>query len=493
MLLKHISATVCLALIITLTGCKKEAEVTPGPVPQTLTARAGADQNVVPVQSVTLDGSASTGNGTLDYQWAVVRKPSNSTLVLGQTQTVKPVFTPDIVGYYEFELTVTQSGTSVSGEKSQDRIQVKAEYPTPITLDKDITTRTRLFDRIIDPTKPDYIVAADIRAKADLTIDQDVVVAFQRDKRLSIETDGTISAIGVPDQRIRFTGVEAQKSYWPGIVLYSASTVNTLAFVDIDYAGSRNAFSGVKAGLALYGTTKTQVTLNNCRFSNNDGYGLYVEEGATLRSFARNSFKGQTEAPVLIDAYNATRLDATSTFTGSNGRDVIEISSSSITGNQEVQWPATSDKTPYRLLGNVAVSTGWTLQPGVTVEVGRDAMININAGGYLSAKGTATDKVTITGAGHTAAYWRGIIIYSVSNLNVIDQADISGGGSAAIASGQRSTLTVYGRGAKVTVKNSRISNSGGYGIMYTSDAELNSDASSANTFTSNAQANTYKL
>ncbi|WP_158500599.1 hypothetical protein [Spirosoma radiotolerans] len=50
-----------------------------------------------------------------------------------------------------------------------------------------------------------------------------------------------------------------------------------------------------------------------------------------------------------------------------------------------------------------------------------------------------------------------------------------------------------GRCAALTVKNSRISNSGGYGIMYTSDATLNADANSVNTFTSNAQASLYKL
>lgn len=485
--------TTILFILLTygLTSCKKEADVTPAP--QTLVANAGADQNVLPTDVVKLDGSASKGNGQLSYQWTVVRKPGNSTLTLGNTQTVQPTFTPDIVGYYEFELTLQEPTSTTSNAKSQDRVLIKAEYPTPITLDKDITAKTRLFDRIIDPTKPDYIVASNIRTKAELTIDRDVVIAFQRDKQLSIETDGTINAVGVSDQPIRFTGVEAQKSYWAGVVLYSSSTANTLSFVNVEYAGSRIAFTSTKAGLALYGATKAQVALSDCRFNNNDGYGLYVEDGATLRTFARNNFKNQTEAPILIDAYNATRLDAASTFTGSNGRDVIEISSSSITGAQEVKWPAFSDKTPYRLLGNLTVEAGLTLQPGVIVEAARDGMISVNKTGYLSAKGTADQKVTITGAGHTSAYWRGIIVYSISNLNVLDQVEVSGGGSAVIVSGQRSALTVYGRGATLSVKNSRISNSGGYGIMYTSDATLNADANSVNTFASNAQASLYKL
>lgn len=470
-----------------LTGCQKE-DLTPPPPAQSLTARAGADQDVLPASAVTLDGSTSTGEGTLTYHWTIVRKPSNSTLTLGSATSAKPSFTPDIVGYYEFELTVR-----TATDKSTDRVQVKAEYPNPVTLDKDITANTRLFDRLIDPAKPDYIVAKDIAVKAELLVDRDVTMAFERDKRLTIEEKGVLNASGTAEQRIRLTGTSAQKSFWAGVSLYSPSTANSLAFVDVEYAGSRIAFTNTKAGLALFGNTKAQLALTDCRFLNNDGYGLYVQNGSVLRQFARNTFKGQNEAPVLIDAYNATLLDAATTFTGQNGRDVVEISSSSITGTQDVRWPAFADKTPYRLLGNVDVTAGWTLQPGVTVEVARDAMITINKGGYLSAKGTTEQRVTLTGSARANAHWKGLIVYSVSNLTVLDQADISGAGSTALVSGQRGALAVYGKGAKLTVKNSRISGSGGYGILYTADAELNSDAGSTNTFSGNAQGNTYKL
>ncbi|MEZ0608003.1 right-handed parallel beta-helix repeat-containing protein [Fibrella sp. WM1] len=487
MKLNFITAAFAVALISSLSACKKTETITPTPS-QTLVAKAGTDQAVLPTGTVKLDGSTSTGTGPLTYQWTVVRKPGNSNMTLDGASSATLSFNPDIVGYYELELTV-RSGT----EQSQDRVLVTVEYPTPLTLDKDITSKTRLMDRIIDPAKPDYIVTKDLATTAELTIDRGVVMAFERDKRLTIEKEGTLNATGVADGRIRFTGTQAQKSYWAGLIIYSPSTANALAFVDIEYAGSRVAFTGTKAGLALFGNNHAQISLTDSRFTSNDGYGLYVQDGALLRTFARNGFSKQTEAPVLIDAYNATRLDAASAFTGSNGRDVVEISSSAITGAQDVKWSAFGDKTPYRLLGNLTIEAGLTLQPGVIVEAARDGIISVNKGGYLSAKGTAEQKVTITGAGHTAAYWRGVIVYSVSNLTVLDGVEISGGGSAAIVSGQRALLTVYGKGAKTTVKNSRLSNSGGYAIMYTSDAELNTDAGSANTFSGNAQASLYKL
>jgi hypothetical protein len=485
---KSIIIPIALVMFSALVSCK-ETEETPKPDPVvSIKADAGADQDVIPTQIATLDGSASTGNADKSYSWTIVSKPGNSTLTLAQPTAVKPTFTPDIVGYYEFELTVT-SGT----EKSQDRVKIKAEYKEPITLDKPITAKTRLFDRFIDPAKHDYLVIKDIPVSAELTIDQGITMAFDRDKSLSIEEKGTISALGVSEQRIRFTGIQAQKSFWAGIKLYSPSTANAFTFVDIEFGASKIAFTNTKAGLALFGNNKAQISLSDCNFISNDGYGLYVQIGSTLRTFKRNAFRKQTEAGILIDAYNATILDADSKFTGGNGRDVVEISSSDIKDGQNVSWPAFADKTPYRLLGNMAIETGWTLKPGVTVEIARDAMISINRNGYLSAKGTADNKVVITGSTRNTSHWRGIIVYSVSNQNVIENAEISGAGSAIIVSGKKAAVTAYGKGARLSIKNTRISNSGGYGIMYSSDAEINSDAATTNTFVSNASSNLYKL
>lgn len=59
---------------------------------------------------------------------------------------------------------------------------------------------------------------------------------------------------------------------------------------------------------------------------------MYVQEGAELRQFARNRFSQHTEAALLMDAYNATRLDDASVFSDNNTRNVAEIFSSAIRG-----------------------------------------------------------------------------------------------------------------------------------------------------------------
>jgi hypothetical protein len=477
-----------LAFFSALISCK-ETEETPKPTPVVnLKANAGVDQDVLPIQAATLDGSASTGNETKTFSWTIVSKPSNSKLTLAQPTAVKPTFTPDIVGYYEFELTVTQGS-----EKSQDKVRFKVEYKEPITIDKPINEKTHLADRFIDPMKPDYLVTKDISVNAELIVAPGVTMAFDRDKALSIEEKGMIDAVGLSENRIRFTGMQLQKGYWAGIKLYSPSAANKMAFVNVEYGASKIAFTNTKAGLAMFGNKKAQISLTDCLFATNDGYGLYVQTGAVLKDFKRNSFERQSQAGILINAINATYLDADSKFTGANERDLVEVSASIIKEGTNVSWPAFKDETKYRLLGNMEIETGWTLKPGVTVEVERDVMISVNRNGYLSAQGTTDKKVVITGVRRNEVYWKGIIIYSVSNQNVIQNAEISGGGSAIIVSGRRANVVAYGKGAKLTIKNTRLTYSGGYGILYTSDADVNSDASTVNTFASNNAANVAKF
>lgn len=227
------------------------------------------------------------------------------------------------MGIYEVELTVT-----AGADKSQDRVQLKAEQTGPITISSDVKTTTRWKDRLIDPAKPDYIITRDLA----LTVDPGVTAAFERNVMLNLQNGATLTAKGFPENRIQFTGVKAERGYWAGIANYSPSTANALAFVDLAFAGSREAFNYTKAGLSMFGHNKAQMTLTDCRFSQTEGYSMYVQEGAELRQFARNRFNQHTEAALLMDAFDATRLNDASVFSDNNTRNIVEIFSSAIRG-----------------------------------------------------------------------------------------------------------------------------------------------------------------
>ncbi|WP_246859214.1 PKD domain-containing protein [Spirosoma sp. KCTC 42546] len=475
---------VLLALMaLLMTSCKKETEVNPT---GTLTANAGADQQVQVGQVVTLDGGASQDSQGKPFtiQWALVRKPAKSTITLVNATAVKPTFTPDEVGEYELQLTVSNENG-----KSTDNVVIAASVAQPVTINQNITVKTVLTDRIANPDLPDYIVAKSVSVQSELTINPGVVIAFERDTRMDInDNGGLIIAKGTASQKIRFVGVEKTKGFWTGLMLYSGSNANVFEYVELLHAGSRPLYSLIKAGMYVSGT-KAQIAVKNSLFAETTGYGLYIQDGGIIREFAQNTFANNTESGLMLSADNVPQLDAASIFTSGNGRNVVEVMASSVKGADEVEWTPFTDKTPYRINGELTVTTGWWLNPGLTLEMARDAVIRVNTGGYMSARGTATAKITITGAERTAAFWRGIICYSTSAQNILENAIISNAGSVAIVSGKKTNIAIYGTGATMAIKNTRISGSGGYGLFVSYGSSVNADVMTANTFESNAQTN----
>ena len=471
-----------IASLFLMTGCKKEID----PAGLT-TANAGPDQQVQVGQLVTLDGGGFTSGSSdpLTFQWAIIRRPAKSAVMLTAPNTAKVTFTPDEVGEYELELTVT----SGSG-KSTDKVTVAASVAEPLAINASITVKTTLVDRVLNPDLPDYIVTKSIDVNHELTIEPGVVVAFERDVRLDVnDNGGLIIARGTADKKIKFVGVQKTKGYWVGIAYYSGSNANAFEHVEVMHAGSRPIYSTTKSALFMSGGSRAQIALKNCVFAQNDGYGIYIYEGGILREFAQNAFTNNTEASILLDAANVAKLDPVSTFKGGNGQDVVEVTPSIITSSSEVVWAGFADKTPYRINGEFTINAGFKLNPGVTMEMNRDAVIRVNTGGYLIARGTATEKVVFTGANRTAGYWRGLICYSQDGKNALENAEISNAGSVAIVSGKKANVAIYGTKATMSIQHTRISSSGGYGVFVSYGASANTDLMTANTFEANAQTN----
>lgn len=467
------------------TACKeKSQEITPSGA---VTAKAGTDQTVQVGQLVTLDGSGSTDSESkpLTYQWAVLRKPAKSSVTLSEAASFKPTFKPDEVGEYELELTVT----SPNG-KATDKVLVTANVAEPLAISANITVKTTLVDRIAHPDLPDYIVTKNIDVSHELTINPGVVIAFERDVRMNVnDKGGLLIARGEAANKIKFVGVQRTKAYWVGIAHYSGSNANILEHVEVSHAGSRPIYSTTKSALYFSGGSKAQMAIKNTAFTDNDGYGIYVYEGGILREFTENAFRNNTEAGILLDGANVEKLDYLSTFKGNNGRNVVEVTPSNLKNGDEITWSGFADKAPYRINGELHVNTGWKLKPGVTMEMNRDAVIRINTGGYLSAIGTTKDKVIFNSTDGSPAYWRGIICYSADPKTVLENTEVRNAGGNIIVSGKKANIAIWGTKATMNIKNTKISGSGGYGVMVGHGSSANTDLTTANIFESNVQDN----
>ncbi|WP_207433526.1 PKD domain-containing protein [Sabulibacter ruber] len=451
------------------------------PMPNTLVANAGPDQQVEFIRTVTLDGSASedSENQPLTYSWSFTKKPANSNAALTGANTVEATFMPDQPGEYEAELTVSNGKVSV-----KDKVLVTVTSSAMVLQDIDV--KTVLENRIADPNLPDYLVNDDIGVNAELTVKPGVVIAFAEDVSMSVNGNGgVLIAKGEATNKIKFTGKTAQKGYWTGIMFYSNSSLNEFSHAEVVYGGSEDLMSDARANIVV--TEDARLTIKNTTISQSGGHGLYLAEGSILVGFANNTLSHNAEAPLKLAANNVPVLDAASVFTSSNARNVIEVMRSSVEGNNEVVWPAFNDNTPYRFLGFIGVHAGWRLTPGITIEVAEDQQFDIGDG-YLHAVGTPEKKITFTGVSKTTGSWNGIMIYTRSASNRMEHVQISYAGGADIISGVK-TSVVVSHGGSLTMKNSVISHSGGYGVYLNGrDVTFNADMETANTFTSNALA-----
>ena len=342
-------------------------------------------------------------------------------------------------------------------------------------------------DRFEDPNLPDYLVNETIGVNAPLTIKPGVVIAFAEDVSMIVNEQGAMFAKGdtAKTKKIRFIGKLPQRGYWGGLEFYSKNSGNELFQAEVSHAGSIQKTDNLKTGITVHDLGR--LTLRNTLISQSGGYGLYLRDGSVLVNFANNIFSNNAEAPVRIMANHVPKLDAATVFTSGNGHNVVELMSSTVTGTSEVVWPAFNDNTPYRFDGFISVQTGWKLLPGVTIEVAPNEDFEIG-NGYISAIGTPARKIVITGTQKTTASWKGIRLYTNNTKNVMEHVEINFAGSDPMIASVKAAIAVSGP-ARLSIRNSAITNCGGYGIhAYGSDAELNTDVGTANTFTNNTQA-----
>ncbi|RYD83246.1 MAG: hypothetical protein EOP53_01405 [Sphingobacteriales bacterium] len=348
-----------------------------------------------------------------------------------------------------------------------------------------IKMKTILEDRISDPNIPDYLVNQSISVSAELTLKSGVVIGFAQDARLDINSNGILIAKGEANKKIRFIGQVAQKGYWSGIAMYSNSSANEFTYTEILHAGSKPMFDNIRSAVSMFEGSRLNV--KNTTVSLSGGYGMYFRNSALLLNFANNKFTENKEAPMLMTAANVPQLDAATTFTGNNGRNVIEVMQSYIDGAEEIVWPAFTDGTGYRLNGTITTRTGWKLQPGTTIEVVENEFINIEKG-YLNAVGTTEKKINFQGVVKAPGSWKGIVIYSRSAYNQMENVKISHAGGIRLISTTKASIALFGPNmSNLSLKNSEISQSGGYGIhLYGKNAEVNADVTTSNSFTNNA-------
>lgn len=248
--------------------------------------------------------------------------------------------------------------------------------------------------------------------------------------------------------------------------------------VHFAHAGHSNLASGFqKTALGL--GSSARLTLRNAHFSDIDGYGVYIRYDGIRVNFENSQFgNGITQAAVHMRAQQIAGIDTQTDFGGNH----VEVQGANLDESADVTWPKLNNGA-YLFNGTTTVFGKVTIQPGAILEFDNDARLRVRNDGVFIANGTSSEIIVFTRKSGSASHWTGLAIETGSLENSMDYVEISYGGNSNLFSGVGQTNLALGNNARLTLTNSTISNSLGYGIDVRSSADL---TESGNTFSNNA-------
>lgn len=450
--------------ILLLTACEKE-ELVPN-MDNKLLANAGADREWPFGSPTQLDGSGSRDGNNLPftYQWTIKSKPENSSPnLLGHTEE-KAMFTPDQVGVYEIELKI-QNHTGES--KAVVKITaVPASAPVAVILNQDITQNRVLEDIFDDPTQPDYIVTADIRVRAQLTVMPGVVVAFEDKKGMVISQSGSLVAKGAENKKIVFTGKQETKGYWSGIVFTNNNPLNELLHAEVNYAGAHPIYPMAEAtavGVAELSYLKMTYTAVQHSASN----GLLTRHTAVI-NIGRNVFRYNETINITLPVKEAHKLDSETVIEAKNESvNYVELIGNELEERAVIVWKKLQNNVKYRIKESLTIHGALTIEKGVKIGVAPDRFIRIFTEGSLAAIGSSDEPIIFDVLPTDDQKWRGLVVSSSKNVNRLEWVELKNAGNGQSASGMDKSAAIgisNVHGNRISLKQVKIKNSDGHGI-----------------------------
>ena len=467
-------------LVLGLASCHEDV---PPLVTEVIKAIAGEDQEVSTGTEVFLNGAAEGASGAVAYEWSIKSKPEGSLANLIDADKAAAKFTPDLSGVYLLELKVSK------GDKSHlDAVSVSAITPEdmPIFISEDIQEDRILEDIFEDPYKADYIISNDVTIKAKLTIKPGVTVKFQHNKGLIVGANGVLSAKGTSSDRIIFTGIESEKGYWKGIFVDSNSDQNELSHVLVSFGGSSSYSEApeIKANIILNGSdiSASTIKVSNSSIMESDGYGLYLKGMSNLNGFAGNNFSNNKLASAYVPANKLHLLDFHTNFSDNNGFDGVETGGE-LNINTPVKWTAFNDGSRYLVSQDLKINSGLMVMEGATFEMKPNTMIEITESGYMDATGSDVNDISFLPYSQSGnGYWRGIVFKSASLSNKLIRTEVSFAGTDLLPGLDKLANVAVANTGRLLVRNSKINEGRGYGIVASNQDQLNTDVITANTF-----------
>lgn len=332
----------------------------------------------------------------------------------------------------------------------------------------------------------DYIINSNLQVNANLLIKPGVTLMFKDNAGITVNEQGSLTAIGANGNLILFTSEAGKRGSWNGINILSNSARNVISYCKIEH-GDKNIAIGEKGNTA-------EAEISNSEITASATDGIVVAEGSKLHGFTGNKIHTNSAFPVSLNIADADILTSGNQYVN-NGKEFIKVSSSA---------PVTSAinlsklNESFLISGTIYVQNKFTIAAGSRVYMDNNAKVVIdgeNGNGSFNAVGTAANPINIAAIYNGNGIWNNIeFISSNSNDNKIEYCTISGGGApdGSHADGMITVMNGADGSTNIVIRNSTIINSAAIGIyIQNQGSEYNSDIISGNVFSNNVKGNVH--
>ncbi len=287
-----------------------------------------------------------------------------------------------------------------------------------LVLTTDIVDKATTFNDIGIPYQAGSLV---LNAKLDIT--PGVIVEFRAGTNFTVNSAGTLNAIGTATDPILLTGVEPSPGFWDGVSVSFSNTGNSMEHVIIEYGGGTTNNSG---NLVVRANSSNPARLNasNLTLRNSQTDGFHIDSFTNLSQF-ENISSTLNQRAGYVDAPMMGSIGTGNDFIG-NTEDLIRVGSGGIGIGSDAT--ALNHGVPYSMAG-LNLTDKLDIDPGVTMIMDAGSAIRVNNGGALSANGTAAQPIVFTGQEPTPGYWDGILFsFSPTVNNRLDHVVVEYGG-----------------------------------------------------------------
>lgn len=341
------------------------------------------------------------------------------------------------------------------------------------------TVSVELTDNIDVPTileAGDYTICFDFYINSELTLLPGCNLIMCDGSSITVASSGYLNATGTLENPIKIKGAVSTKGYWQGLAIKSNNPNNKLIHVELSDGGTYWAWEYAN----VYVNGNGQLNISESTISNSDNVGLFIENGGFLSNFSENTFSNNTVG-LSLRVDQVKHIDSESVYNLNNTYDYIDARSGTIATN--AVWQALN--TPL-LVNDVTVTGSLIVNPGSNILVEAGGIFYIEATGYLTTNGTATEPVIIKGRYSSPAYWNGMRINSNNPNNKMTYTLISDGG--AYWAFEYANIYVNGN---LDISNSIIQNANSYGIYVNSTGSIFGNGTGVSTATQLEAINTF--